>query len=194
MIRTIELYVKMLKLSEPMGTSPQRKSRTNTNDNHHGVCMQLRSSRAPPPTKRKPKINTNTRSRHILRDLEKATLSRLVFPCAHDPRTVSVTNLQFKSIPRKCVCNEKNCLSMFWPWVRRAKKTSLMPAARIGEHNSDFHCWSSAFATPWGRVLVKVLGVDSGTRASETCMFAIFIAPVDRESQHKFLWVIKTIK
>ena len=44
------------------------------------------------------------------------------------------------------------------------------------------------------RVLVKVLGVDSATRASETCVFAIFIAPVDSESQDKFFGVIKTTK
>ena len=38
------------------------------------------------------------------------------------------------------------------------------------------------------RVLGKVLGVDSAVRASETCMFAIFVAPLDIESQYKFLW------
>ena len=37
-----------------------------------------------------------------------------------------------------------------------------------------------------GRVLVQALGVDSAMRVSETYFFAIFIAPVDRESQDKF--------
>ena len=40
-----------------------------------------------------------------------------------------------------------------------------------------FHCTER-------RVLVLALSM----RASGKCMFAIFIAPVDRESQHKFLW------
>ena len=34
-----------------------------------------------------------------------------------------------------------------------------------------------------GHVLLKALGVDSAMRVSATCEFAIFFAPVDRESQ-----------
>ena len=37
-------------------------------------------------------------------------------------------------------------------------------------------------------MLVEALGVDSVIRVSEAFMFAIFVAPVSRESQHKFLW------
>ena len=40
-------------------------------------------------------------------------------------------------------------------------------------------------------MIVKALGVDSAMSVSETCILDIIIAPVDRESQDKFLWFDK---
>ena len=54
----------------------------------------------------------------------------------------------------------------------RRKRREVSPLLEL-----CFHCTER-------RVLVLALSM----RASGKCMFAIFIAPVDRESQHKFLW------
>ena len=45
-----------------------------------------------------------------------------------------------------------------------------------------------------GTCAVKALGVDGAMRVSDTCVFAIFIAPVDRESRGQVFVVIRTMK
>ena len=47
---------------------------------------------------------------------------------------------------------------------------------------------TDCFRCTLGCVLVKAFAVDIPMRVSDTCMFAIFVAPVNCESQDKFWW------
>ena len=60
-----------------------------------------------------------------------------------------------------------------------------------GEQNQWCSLQELWFHDTVGRVLVKALGIDRAMRVSERCMFAIFIAPVDREPQNGCLWCEK---
>ena len=65
-----------------------------------------------------------------------------------------------------------------------------MPAARMScleRENQWCPLLELCFRCTVGCVLLKALGVDIPMRVSDTCMFAIFVAPVNRESQDKFL-------
>ena len=53
-----------------------------------------------------------------------------------------------------------------------------------GEQNQWCSLQELWFHDTVGRVLVKALGVDSAMCVSERCMFAIFVAPADREPQN----------
>ena len=67
-------------------------------------------------------------------------------------------------------------------------------ASSQDELPSEQHQWCPllelCFHDTVGRVLVKALGVGSAT---ETCVFAIFIAPVDREPQDQKYGVARNV-
>ena len=75
------------------------------------------------------------------------------------------------------------------PWVRTAKKTSLMHAVRMSclLTKTVVSIAGAPLVLHRGTLSREGVGSDRPMRVSETCMVAIFITSVDRESKDKFL-------